>query len=382
MINSFPGYEFTNGENMYRGDNLGKGGYVYGNPGIYENVAMLDIQSMHPNSAIAMNYFGEYTPFFQDLVNARVAIKNGDFDSAKHMMGGKLSEFLNNPDIAGDLAQALKIAINSVYGLTSAKFENPFRDSRNQNNIVALRGALFMRTLQDEVTDRGYTVVGIRTDSIKIANANREIVDFCIDFATQYGYAFDFETVYDRIALVNNAVYIAKYMAPNLCEDIYTYIPKENKKHGGEWTATGAQFAEPYVFKKLFSHEAIDFDDVCAVKEVKSVDGMFLDMNEGLDPDEHNYQFIGRVGLFCPIKAGYGGGELMVKRDDKYSAVTGTKGYRWLEAEQVKMLSMEDAIDVGYFNRLVDEAVDTISQYGDFEAFVGDHEYVPVSQVA
>ena len=48
--------------------------------------------------------------------------------------------------------KALKIAINSVYGLTSASFDNPLRDIRNKNNIVALRGALFMRTLQDEVT--------------------------------------------------------------------------------------------------------------------------------------------------------------------------------------------------------------------------------------
>ena len=43
-------------------------------------------------------------------------------------------------------ANALKI--NSVYGLTSASFNNAFRDPRNKDNIVAKRGALFMINLK------------------------------------------------------------------------------------------------------------------------------------------------------------------------------------------------------------------------------------------
>ena len=31
----------------------------------------------------------------------------------------------------------------------------------------------------------------------------------------------------------------------------------------GKWTATGAQFAHPYVFKKLFSREDITMVDLC-----------------------------------------------------------------------------------------------------------------------
>ena len=66
---------------------------------------------------------------------------------------------------------ALKTAINSVYGLTSASFDNPCRDPRNKNNIVALRGALFMKTLQDEVVSKGFKVAHIKTDSIQIPDA-------------------------------------------------------------------------------------------------------------------------------------------------------------------------------------------------------------------
>ena len=83
-------------------------------------------------------------------MDARILIKHKDFKAAKKMLNGRLAKYLDDPSTAKNLAQALKIAINSVYGLTSASFENAFRDPRNKNNIVALRGALFMKTLQDE----------------------------------------------------------------------------------------------------------------------------------------------------------------------------------------------------------------------------------------
>ena len=150
IINSFPGYEYRDGKNMYRGTDIGFGGYIVSFPGIYTNVALLDIASLHPNSIRAMNCFGEYTKNFTDIIDARVAIKHGDYESARQMLNGRLAPYLDDESKAKDLAQALKIAINSVYGLTAASFDNPFRDIRNKNNIVALRGALTMRTLQDD----------------------------------------------------------------------------------------------------------------------------------------------------------------------------------------------------------------------------------------
>ena len=357
---SFPGYSFEDGKNMYRGTDLGFGGYVYAEPGMYSNVALLDVASLHPHSIIAMNCFGEYTKNFKDILDARIYIKHGDFDSARTMLNGGLAPYLNDESTAKDLAQALKIAINSVYGLTSANFENPFRDIRNKNNIVALRGALFMRTLQDEVQQRGFTVAHIKTDSIKIPNASPEIIKFCMEFANKYGYTFEHEATYEKMCLVNDAVYIAKY---------------KDGKHAGEWTATGTQFAVPYVFKKLFSRESIEFDDMCETKSVNSA--LYLDMNEQLPEDEHNYRFIGKIGRFCPIKPGCGGGELLREGKDregniKYYSATGAKGYRWLESEMVKELEKEDDIDRSYYDKLVDGAVSSISEYGDFEWFVSD----------
>ena len=194
IINSFPGYEsvyFDSDKkyhNIYRGTDVGHGGYIYGQPGIYGNVALLDIASMHPHSIISLNALGEYTKNFEDLMNMRIAIKHKDYDTARKMFGGRLAPYLEDESTADNLQKAAKIAINSCYGLTSANFDNPFRDIRNTNNIVALKGALTMRTLQDEVAERGFTVVSIRTDSIKIADATKEIIDFCMDFVKKYGY--------------------------------------------------------------------------------------------------------------------------------------------------------------------------------------------------
>jgi len=94
----------------------------------------------------------------------------------------------------------------------------------------------------------------------------------------------------------------------------------------------------------------------------------------------HDYRFVGKVGNFCPIKAGCGGRELVrlgqdKKGNPKYSAATGSKGFRWLEAEMVKTLGKEGDIDLTYHNKLVDDAVDAISQYGDFEQFVSDEPW-------
>ena len=387
IINAFPGYEWVKGEdgrmhNMFRGTDLGMGGYVYAEPNMYYNVALLDVASLHPHSAVAMNYFGEYTKHFNDLMEVRIHVKHGEYDKAKELFGGKLAKYLDDPAQAKALAQALKIAINSVYGLTSATFDNPFRNPKNANNIVALRGALFMRTLQDEVQQRGFTVAHIKTDSIKIPGATPEIIDFCMKFAEKYGYTFEHEATYEKMCLVNNAVYIAKYMDATDCKARYGYVPGDNEKEGGEWTATGTQFQIPYVFKTLFSKDPIQFEDLCETKSV-SKGAIYLDKNEGLPDGEHKYIFVGRVGQFCPIVKGAGGALLLRESgaDDegnrKYASVTGAKDYRWLESEMVYQLHMEESIDKEYFNREVDDAVKEIAKYGDFEWFVADDSGEP-----
>jgi len=373
----FPGYKFDAGKSTYRGEEVGEGGYVYAEPGMYKNVALLDVASMHPSSIENLNLFGDrYTKIFSEIKQVRVHIKHKEFDKAAELFGGKLAPYLQDESMAKDLSNALKTVINSVYGLTSATFDNPFRDSRNIDNIVAKRGALFMINLKHEVQERGFTVAHIKTDSIKIPDATPEIISFVMEYGKMYGYTFEHEATYEKMCLVNNAVYIARYKDAEECNKLYNYIPGDNAKHGKEWTATGTQFAVPYVFKTLFSHEQIIFRDMCETKSVKTA--IYLDMNENLPEGEHDYKFIGRTGLFCPILPGKGGGLLVAQRDDKknggykYDAVTGTKGYRWLESEFVETMHKENDIDKSYYINLVDDAVQEISQYGDFEWLISD----------
>ena len=260
-----------------------------------------------------------------------------------------------------------------------------------------------MIELKDACEKAGYKVVHIKTDSIKIANSNDEIRDFVMEFGKKYGYTFEHEATYDKMCLVNDAVYIAKYSDDEV----------NSEKKRGTWTATGAQFAHPYVFKTLFSHDPITFQDKCETKSVTSK--LYLDMNEDCDdvtleekelekrrkmkrtgknarlnPDfkdysdewleeriasGHRYEFIGRVGLFCPIKPGYGGGALYREQDGKYYAVAGTSGFRWLEAETVMNLYKEDAIDLRYFDKLVQDAASQILLYADLDWFCSDEKY-------
>lgn len=419
-LNAFPGYTLEWDEkgkhNMYRGTDVGFGGYVYAQKGIWYDVALLDVNSMHPASIIALNKFGDNTDIYRQIRDARFAIKNHDFEAAAQMLDGKLAPYLTE-ESADDLQAALKLVLNSTYGIAAATFDNPLRDPRDENNIIALRGALFMRTLQDEVVAKGYQVVHIKTDSIKIPNATPEIIEFVKEFGRKYGYEFDHEATYERMCLVNDAVYIAKYITPEESEKRYGYIlsgiKKHFKKHDYPWTATGKQFQVPYVFKTMFSHEALEFKDFCETKSVTK-GSIYLDMNEKL-PDVkayekeldnalakfrsgkisdltlndisarvvpeiekgHSFQFIGRVGLFCPVIDGTGGGILWRKQNDKYYAIPGTKRkdgtpYHWLEAELVEKLDLADKIDVSYYDRLVEEAIEAISECGSYDQFISD----------
>lgn len=408
LLPYFPGYKYDFGKSTYRGEEVGEGGYVYSEPGMYGNVALLDIVSMHPHSLIAECLFGpRFTKAFRDIVYGRVDIKHEAWDVMNDIFDGKLTPFIqkviNGEMTSKNLANALKTAINSVYGLTSASFDNPFRDIRNKDNVVAKRGALFMVDLKHEVQKRGFTVAHIKTDSIKIPDATPEIIQFVMEFGQKYGYTFEHEAIYERMCLVNDAVYIAKYV-----DGKHEFKLSTGEKIETNWTATGKQFAVPYVFKNLFSKTDIVFEDLCETFAVQKGD-LYLDMNETLpdvtefekrldklkdqykkgkisdttfEPernalmvqinDGHSLRFVGRVGQFTPIKTGHNGGVLYRVNDGKKYAASGSTGHRWLESETIKVLGLGECVDHEFYKKLVDGAVEIISQFGDFELFVSN----------
>lgn len=376
LSEEFPGYVYDYGKSTYCDEEVGEGGYVYAEPGYYQDVDVYDVASMHPTSIIQMEAFGKYTKNFKDLVDARLAIKHKDYASARKMLDGKLAPYLQSEEDAEKLSYAMKIVINIVYGLTAAKFENDFRDVRNKDNYIAKRGALFMVDLKKFIQSLGFQVVHIKTDSIKIPGVTDalrpELKAAVMDFGKRYGYTFEHEATYKKFCLVNDAVYIAKY----------GWAEKEKKI--GTWDAVGAQFQHPWVYKNLFSGEAIKFNDLCETKSVLSPWVMHLDMNPELATPTEPYAglvHVGRTGAFVPVLKG--GGDLVKVKDGqgKPYAVTGTKGYKWVEAEQLKaqvsidmpffeLEMLAGVIDMSYFDELITEAKNTIGKYTTYEELV------------
>ena len=385
----FPGYEFNASgidpsryeegtkrvsmKSIYRGEDPGEGGHKVGYPGVYFSVDLFDVASMHPHSALKLGIFGPIiTARLYHLVEGRVCVKHikeiGDenyISAIEHLnelkagAGDVLIRALKGLEGKAlkkkckALANALKTAINSVYGLTAAKFNNKLRDPRNVDNIVAKYGALFMINLKHELWDRGVQVVHVSTDSIKVAGCTPEIEQFIMDYGKMYGYTFEHEAHYERMALVDNVNYIAyEDMADGQAVEPF-------------WTATGDKFQKPYVFKHCFTHEAIDFEDMCeTVKSIK--DGaLHLIFDEG--PNEVD-RFIGRISEFCAMSQR--GANLYSVNIGKRECPAGTKGYMWLESAEVRDKHFEDLIDHSYYDKMVDDAKESIEQFYPFDKFV------------
>lgn len=340
----FPGYTFNQfhpgkDKSSYRGESPGEGGYVYSEPGYYENVALLDVASMHPTSIVELNLFGSHTRKFKQLLDIRLAIKNRDFEAAINI-DPRLEKYLADQGSAKALSDALKIVINSVYGLTAAKFDNRFRDPRNVDNIVAKRGALFMLDLKAYLSEMGVPVAHIKTDSVKIPDATEEIIEKVIEFGARYGYSFEHEETYEKFCLLNDAVYVAK--------------------HGDTWEAVGAQYQHPVVFKSIFTKEPVEQKDYVEVKQVVKGD-MYL-----VSVDTDTRSFVGRFGAFVPVVEGR---QLMRIDGEKSSAVTGTKGYLW-ELDEVAFAN-NLPVDMTYFQDLIAEGVRNLEKHVQLRVLTG-----------
>lgn len=360
LAEDFPGYEYNRGKSTYKGEEVGEGGLVRAKPGMYSNVALLDVVSMHPTSIIMLDLFGDYTTKFSEILALRVAIKRKNYDDARKMMGGKIAKYLSTEEEADALAYALKIVINIVYGLTAASFDNAFRDPRNIDNIVAKRGALFMMELREFIESLGFQVVHIKTDSVKIPDATPELIEQVMEFGDRYGYEFEHEATYEKFCLVNDAVYIAKVGKA-----------KDTRKIG-KWEAVGKQFQHPIVYKTLFSKEQIHFWDYAETKSVQTA--LYLDMEnrESLEGVKRkDLHFIGKIGQFIPVMEPHGGKLLRAgKEDGEWAAATGSKGHRWLEADVVDERDLVGNIDKSYYDKLVNDALDQLAKFGDVGSFL------------
>lgn len=86
---------------------------------------------MHPASIEQLNLFGdEYTERYSNIKKARVAIKHGEWDKADKLLDGKLKPNIDDLKSQGveidekQMAFQPRIPINSVYSMTSLRFDN------------------------------------------------------------------------------------------------------------------------------------------------------------------------------------------------------------------------------------------------------------------
>lgn len=227
-----------------------------------------------------------------------------------------------------------------------------------------------------------------------------------MEYGAMYGYTFEHEATYERMCLVNDAVYIAKY-----ADGAHKFQLSTGEVIETPWTATGKEFQVPYIFKTLFSGDPVKFEDYCLTQSCTTA--LYLDMNEGMPDvtqeekelkklatkyrkgelsdttwekeskalneriaDGHNYIFIGKVGQFVPVYDGCGGGLLMREKDGKYYNASGCSGYRWKTAEVIKSMKKENQIDVSYWENQAHDAMGSIVVFGDYNWFTSDDPYV------
>lgn len=207
-----------------------------------------------------------------------------------------------------------------------------------------------MIDLKHAVQEKGFTVAHIKTDSIKIPNATKEIIDFVLEFGRQYGYDFEHEATYEKFCLFNDAEYIAR----------------EN----GVWIPKGKKLLDNYVFKMLFSNEELEFEDFVEAHSVLK-GAMYLDFNKDLDrkdgfTENEDTRFLGRTGLFVPVREGCGGGLLYRVHEGKVYSVPTTKGYLWKEAS----MATRDELDMDFYNKKLDKMKKAIADLGDYEDLI------------
>ena len=90
--------------------------------------------------------------------------------------------------------------------------------------------------------------------------------------------------------------------------------------------------------------------------------------------DEHNYQFIGKVSDFYPVRPGAHGGLLKKDKkitDDTKVSVTDTGDYRFLEGNVVRAMENPiDILDMTFYDAKISAARDCIDALGGYDNFV------------
>src|SRR5699024_1203757 len=187
--------------------------------------------------------------------------------------------------------------------------------------------------------------------------ATQEIIVFVREYGRQHGYTFDHENTYSKMAVVNKSEYICQF--------------EENGQM--VWEATGSKFAQPYVFKKLFSKEPVLVEDYAIMKQVKSaiyLGDTFIGKSANVYASHSGdtmYRVTDNPKAGQPIVDKKTKEEIGIEPDKLKHAVTGTKGHLW---KLFRSYSGKEDIDMLYYDTLVKDAIKSLESVGDASAII------------
>lgn len=228
---------------------INRGGENKCRPGYYENVVSLDVDSMYVTTFINTGYFGDFTDKIRKLRDVRLALKRKNLNDVFKTYK-EFGEFIVNEKIDFKLASdMLKLCLNSLYGLSSANFDNFMRLENNDTNLIANLGNIMMNELYRICTEiKNWKVIHIKTDGIKIADCTDEMIQFCVNFAKMWGYNFTIDEKYNKFIIIDKSNYIGV---------------TENEKISSRGEFFNNNWLEPYM------NNSFDYNTASVILQVK-----------------------------------------------------------------------------------------------------------------
>ena len=146
------------------------GGYVMDSqPGLYENVLVLDFKSLYPSIIRTFKIDPLGLAVNTGIEDSIPGFLQAEFSRDKHILPDIVTQLWHDRDIAKKennqpLSQAIKIIMNSFYGVlgsSGCRFFNPQLASS-----ITMRGHQIIQTSKEIIERQGYSVIYGDTDSV------------------------------------------------------------------------------------------------------------------------------------------------------------------------------------------------------------------------
>lgn len=197
---------------------------------VYDNVHVLDFSALYPNLIRQMRLSPEfnYSNNYTNDINTNLVIPKTEFSKEHGVLDSYLTELLNLRKTYRDKGMeseqlAVKIIVNSVYGLLSQKTAKFVLGGTNIASTVTWAGRTILQTLVERLPKYDIKVVYGKTDSIFVlSNKDKEtvlkiaqklvneIVQDITGMVNDY-IIFDYEEFLQKFLVINKNNYIKVY---------------------------------------------------------------------------------------------------------------------------------------------------------------------------